>query len=397
MKILVINCGSSSVKYQLIDMTNESVMANGQDQRIGMNYSILRHSKDAQPSKDTKCYAKDHAEAMKIVLNVLVDDKLGVIKSLKEIAAVGHRVVHGGEKFSHSVIIDEEVIKEIDANSELAPLHNPPNIVGIKVCEKLMPNTPMVAVFDTAFHQTMPEEAYFYALPYELYEKYKIRRYGFHGSSHKYAALSVAKLMKRPIEELKIVTCHLGNGSSMAAVKYGKSVDTTMGFTPLEGIPMGTRCGSIDPAIIKYLMDKENKSIDQVMDILNKQSGLYGVSCLSSDTRDLVEKMDEGDKKAKLALDLMCYNVAKNIGAYTVVMGGLDAVAFTGGIGTYEVYVREKAASMLGVLGAKIDKDKNEIGHKVFDISAADSKVKLYTIPTNEELMIARDTMELVK
>lgn len=397
MKILVINSGSSSVKYQLIDMTDESVMASGQVQRIGLDSQILRHARYDQKYPDRPCVAHDHAEALKVVIDVLTDKELGVIDNLSEISAIGHRVVHGGEKFACSVLIDEEVMKAIKENSDLAPLHNPPNILGIEVCQKLMPGTPNVAVFDTAFHQTMPEEAFIYPLPYEYYEKYRIRRYGFHGTSHKYAAQTTAKAMKRPLEELKIVTIHLGNGSSMAAVRYGKSIDTTMGFTPLEGIPMGTRCGSIDPAIVQFLMEKEGMSIDEVMDVLNKKSGLAGVSGVSADTRDLVDSMNKGNKRARLSLDILSYQVAKYVGAYAVAMDGLDAIAFTGGIGTYEVCVRENILNRLGVLGVKLDREKNQIVNKIVEITREDSRVKAYVIPTNEELMIARETRDLLK
>ncbi|SHF21037.1 acetate kinase [Caldanaerobius fijiensis DSM 17918] len=397
MKILVINSGSSSVKYQLIDMTDESVMANGQVQRIGLDSQILRHARYDQKYPDRPCVAHDHAEALKVVMDVLTDKELGVIDNLSEISAIGHRVVHGGEKFACSVLIDEEVMKAIKESSDLAPLHNPPNILGIEVCQKLMPGTPNVAVFDTAFHQTMPEEAFIYPLPYEYYEKYRIRRYGFHGTSHKYAAQTTAEAMKRPLEELKIVTIHLGNGSSMAAVRYGKSIDTTMGFTPLEGIPMGTRCGSIDPAIVQFLMEKEGMSIDEVMDVLNKKSGLAGVSGVGADTRDLVDSMNKGNKRARLSLDILSYQVAKYVGAYAVAMDGLDAIAFTGGIGTYEVCVRENILNRLGVLGVKLDSEKNQIVNKIVEITREDSRVKAYVIPTNEELMIARETRDLLK
>lgn len=396
-KILVINSGSSSVKYQLINMEDESVMANGQVQRIGLDSQILRHSRYDQKYPDRPCVARDHAEALQVVIGVLTDKELGVIDDLSEISAIGHRVVHGGEKFAYSVLIDDEVMRVIKENSDLAPLHNPPNILGIEVCQKLMPGTPNVAVFDTAFHQTMPEEAFIYSLPYEYYEKYKIRRYGFHGTSHKYAAQTVAQVMGKPLGELKIVTVHLGNGSSMAAVKYGKSIDTTMGFTPLEGIPMGTRSGSIDPAIIQFLMEKEGMTIAEVMDILNKKSGLAGISGISADTRDLVENMDKGHKRAKLALDILSYQVAKYIGAYAVAMDGLDAIAFTGGIGTYEVCVRENILNRLGIFKIKLDAEKNKVVNKIIEITTEDSAVKAYVIPTNEELMIARETRDLLK
>ncbi|MBM7581918.1 acetate kinase [Caldicoprobacter guelmensis] len=398
MKILVINAGSSSLKYQLIDMTDESVLAKGLAERIGIDNSKLSHIPAGKERIEITADIKDHVQAVRMVIDALIHPEYGVIKDMSEISAVGHRVVHGGEKFSGSVIINDEVMEAIRANSELAPLHNPANITGIEACKSVMPNTPMVAVFDTAFHQTMPKEAYIYAIPYSAYEKYGIRRYGFHGTSHKYVALRAANLMGRPIEGLKIITCHLGNGSSIAAVKHGKSVDTSMGFTPLEGLPMGTRCGTIDPAIITFLMEKEGMTYQEINHYLNKESGVLGISGVSSDFRDLETAANEGNERARLALDIFAYSIKKYIGAYAAAMGGLDCVVFTAGIGENNPYIRQKACEGLEFLGIKIDKEKNEYTKKgkEGEISTADSTVKVLVIPTNEELMIARETKELV-
>lgn len=399
MKILVINAGSSSLKYQLIDMTDETVLAKGLAERIGIDNSMLSHTPAGKEKVEIKVDIKDHVQAVKMVIDALVHPEYGVIKDMSEISAVGHRVVHGGERFSSSVIIDDDVMEAIRANINLAPLHNPANITGIEACKKVMPNTPMVAVFDTAFHQTMPKEAYIYAIPYSAYEKYGIRRYGFHGTSHKYVTLRAAKLLERPIEELKMVTCHLGNGSSIAAVKGGKSVDTSMGFTPLEGLPMGTRCGVIDPAIVTFLMEKENMTYQQIDHYLNKESGVLGISGVSSDFRDLEAAANEGNERAQLALDIFAYSIKKYIGAYAAAMGGLDCVVFTAGIGENNPYIRQKACEGLEFLGIYIDREKNEYTKKgkEGEISTDDSKVKVLVIPTNEELMIARETLELVR
>lgn len=397
MNVLVINAGSSSLKYQLINMENEEVIAKGLAERIGIDNSMLTHTPANGEKVEIKAEIKDHTDAIKMVIDALINPEYGVISDMSEIGAVGHRVVHGGEKFSESAVINDEVMRAIEANVELAPLHNPANIMGIKACQKVMPNTPMVAVFDTAFHQSMPEKAFLYAVPYADYEDYGVRRYGFHGTSHKYVSRRAAKIMDAPYQSLKIITCHLGNGSSIAAVKNGKSVDTSMGFTPLEGLPMGTRCGNIDPTIITYLAEKKKITPDEVINYLNKESGVLGISGISSDFRDLEKAKDEGNKRAKLALDVFTYDVKKYIGAYAAAMGGVDCVVFTAGIGENSPLVRSYACSGLEFMGIKIDEAKNEqlIG-KEGEISASDSRVKVFVIPTNEELMIARETLELV-
>jgi len=395
-KILVINAGSSSLKYQLIDMTGKEVLAKGLCERIGIEGSQLKHQpKDKEPVVIVKPM-KDHSDAIKMVIEALVDANYGVISDMSEISAVGHRVVHGGEYFSKSVIIDENVKKAIEDCIELAPLHNAPNLIGIQACEQAMPGVPMVAVFDTAFHQTMPAKAFLYGIPYEMYEKHKIRKYGFHGTSHKYVAERAAVVLNRPIEELKLITFHLGNGSSIAAVKYGKSVDTSIGFTPLAGVIMGTRSGLIDPAIIKFLMKKEHISEDDVDEILNKKSGVFGISGVSSDFRDIEKAMDEGHERAKLAWDMFVYNVKRYVGFYAAAMGGVDAIVFTAGIGENNPRMRAEIVEGLDFMGIKIDPEKNNVKGKEVDISAADAKVKTLVIPTNEELMIALDTMKLI-
>ncbi|HZK34188.1 MAG TPA: acetate kinase, partial [Bacillota bacterium] len=359
MKVLVINAGSSSLKYQLIDMDNENVLAKGNAERIGIKGSVLAHKTIGKEQARLNMDFKDHTEAIKKVIETLVSPDHGVIADMTEIGAVGHRVVHGGEHFSASVLIDDEVMNAIRANVELAPLHNPANIMGIEACRNTMPNTPMVAVFDTAFHQTMPREAFLYAIPYESYKKHGIRRYGFHGTSHKYISLKAAELLNKPVEDLKIVTCHLGNGSSIAAVKHGKSIDTSMGFTPLDGLPMGTRSGSIDPAIVSYLMDKEKLTIDETSQYLNKQSGVLGISGVSSDFRDLADAAANNVDRARLALDVFNYQVKKYIGEYAAAMGGLDCVVFTAGVGENTPAIREKACKGLEFLGIVMDKGKN--------------------------------------
>ncbi|NLW26587.1 acetate kinase [Acetivibrio saccincola] len=397
MKVLVINTGSSSLKYQLIDMTNENVLAKGVCERIGLEQSFLKHSKIGENAVVIEKDLYNHRLAIKEVINALTDDKIGVIKDMSEISAVGHRVVHGGEKFYQSVIIDDEVKKAIEECSELAPLHNPSNIVGIEACKQIMPDVPMVAVFDTAFHQTMPRHAYIYALPYEIYEKYRLRRYGFHGTSHKYVSERAAQMLNRPIEELKIITCHLGNGASICAVKYGKSVETSMGFTPLQGLCMGTRSGTIDPAVISFLMEKEKMTVKDISDFLNKKSGVLGVSGVSSDFRDIQEAAENGNDRAQLALDIFCYRVKGFIGDYAAIMNGVDAVVFTAGIGENNDYVRSKILTDMDFLGIKIDEEKNKVRGEEMDISTPDAKVRTLVIPTNEELAIARETVRLIK
>ncbi|NLA83758.1 MAG: acetate kinase [Clostridiales bacterium] len=398
-KILIINAGSSSLKYQLIDIENEEVLAKGNAERIGIPNSCLKHTTAEKEPVELQTEFSNHEDAIKMVIETLLNEKYGVIKDMSEISAVGHRVVHGGEKFSKSVLIDDEVMAAIKENIELAPLHNPANIMGIEACRNLMPSTPMVAVFDTAFHQTMPRKAFLYAVPYETYEKYGVRRYGFHGTSHKYVALRAAQLLGKPIEELKIITCHLGNGSSITAVKYGISVDTSMGFTPLEGLPMGTRSGNIDPAIIGYIMEKKNLTHEQVDETLNKKSGVLGLSGISSDFRDLTSAAQKGVERAKIALEVFNYQVKKYIGSYAASMGGVDCIVFTAGIGENTPCVREEACSDLEFLGIYIDRKRNESipkDKKEGFISSDCSKVAVLVIPTNEELMIARETMELI-
>ena len=396
MKVLVINCGSSSLKYQLINMENEDVLAMGICERIGIEGSFLKH----QPGNGAKITIETpmptHLEAIQSVINALLDSKHGVIKDMNEINAVGHRVVHAGEKFAYSVLLNQEVKDALTECIELAPLHNPPNIIGIDACEKLMPGIPMVGVFDTAFHQTMPKEAYIYALPYELYEKYKIRRYGFHGTSHKYVAEKTAEFLGKPLSELKLITCHLGNGASIAAIDKGKSIDTSMGFSPLEGLVMGTRAGDMDPAIVTFLQDKENLTSEEVNSLLNKKSGVLGISKISSDFRDIEDAANEGNENAKLALDVYNYRVKKYIGAYMAAMNGADAVIFTAGLGENSDVVREAVCKDMDFLGIKIDVQKNKVRSKLTDISAEGSKVKVLIVPTNEELMIARDTKRLI-
>jgi acetate kinase len=400
MKVLVINCGSSSLKYQLIDMSDEQSLAQGLVERIGINGSILTQKVEGKDKYVVETSLKDHQDAIELVLKSLVDEKYGVIKSMDEISAVGHRVVHGGEKYATSVVLNEEVINNLDEFTKLAPLHNPPNIIGINACKALMPKTPMVAVFDTAFHQTMPEKAFMYPLPYELYKEDHIRRYGFHGTSHKYVAGEVAKWMNKDVETLKTITCHIGNGVSVTAVDGGKSVDTTMGFTPLDGIIMGSRSGSIDPAIVAYLVNEKGYSIDEVNDILNKKSGVLGVSGIGTDFRDIRSAVEnDNDPRALLAMDIFGYQIKKQIGAYAAVMGGVDAIVFTAGIGEHAPEIRSRALTNMEFLGIEIDLEKNE-SHNIGDgmeISTEASKVKVVVIPTNEELMIAKETLELIK
>ena len=398
MKVLVINCGSSSLKYQLIDMATEESLAQGLVERIGIEGSVLTQKVEGKDKYIVKEQMKDHKDAIRLVLAALVDENNGVIKSMDEISAVGHRVVHGGEKYKESVVINDEVKANIEECFKLAPLHNPANMIGIKACEELMPNTPMVAAFDTAFHGTMPEDAYLYALPYELYEKHGIRKYGFHGTSHKYVSQTCAEVMGRDIKDLKIITCHLGNGASLCAVKNGVSVDTSMGFTPLEGLAMGTRCGNIDPAIVTFLMKEEGLSVDEVNDLLNKKSGVLGISGISSDFRDIEDAaFNKNDRRAKLALKIFEYKIRTTIGAYAAAMGGVDAIVFTAGVGENGPETREKCLEGLEFLGVEIDREANNVRGKVREISKAGCKVKAFVIPTNEELVIARDTLELIK
>jgi acetate kinase len=395
MKILVINCGSSSLKYQLINMEDEMCLAQGLVERIGSEGSVLSQKVDGREKYIVKQNMQDHKDAIQLVLKTLVDRTNGVISSVDEISAVGHRVVHGGEFYSSSVLIDEKVMHALEECSKLAPLHNPPNIIGINACSALMPSTPMVAVFDTAFHQTMPEHAYIYPLPYKLYENNKIRKYGFHGTSHKYVSQVAAEMMDKDIKDLKIISCHLGNGASLAAIKGGKSVETSMGFTPLAGIAMGTRSGNIDPAIIAYMMEELELSVEEVTNILNKKSGVLGISGVSSDFRDLWAAA-ESNKRAKLALDVFHYKIRGFICNYAGVLGGVDCIIFTAGIGENSAKAREACCEGLEFLGVKIDKEKNNVFGKALDISTEDSKVKVLVIPTNEEVMIARDTKEIV-
>jgi acetate kinase len=395
MKVLVINCGSSSLKYQLINMENEEVLAQGLVERIGSEGAVLTQKVEGREKYIVKQNMQDHKDAIKLVLATLVDEINGVIKGVDEISAVGHRVVHGGEYYSKSVMIDEKVMKALEECSKLAPLHNPPNITGINACKALMPTTPMVAVFDTAFHQNMPEHAYIYPLPYELYEKHKIRKYGFHGTSHKYVSQVAAEMMNKDIKDLKIISCHLGNGASIAAIKGGKSIDTSMGFTPLAGLAMGTRAGDIDPAIITFLMQELSMSSEEVADLVNKKSGVLGISGISSDFRDLWDAA-ESNKRAQLALDVFHYKIKTFICSYAGALGGVDCIIFTAGIGENSSKARAACCEGLEFLGAKIDKIKNNVAGIAAEISTSDSTVKVFVIPTNEEVMIARDTNEII-
>lgn len=395
MIVLVVNCGSSSLKYQLVNMDNEEVMAKGLVEKIGLTDSQLTHKWNGQ-KKEIKQSIPDHQVAVKLVLDILTDAECGVIKSMDAIDAVGHRVVHGGEEFAASTLITDEVMKALEKCSAMAPLHNPPNIIGINACKAIMPGVPQVGVFDTAFHQTMPAKAFMYGLPYELYKEDHIRRYGFHGTSHRYVAGEVAKVMGKPVEELRIINCHLGNGSSLAAIKYGKCVDTTMGFTPLAGVLMGTRCGDIDPAIVLNVMDNHNLSTKDMDKLMNKQSGVLGISGVSSDFRDLGKAAGEGNERAQLALDMFHYQVRKEIGAFAAAMGGVDVITFTAGVGENGIEDRAAIAEGLEYLGAKLDPQRNDVRGKDALISTDDSTVKMYVIPTNEEIMIARDTKDIV-
>lgn len=398
MKVLVINCGSSSLKYQVLDMDGENLLAKGLVERIGMDGSVITHTKIGSEDKwKNEVPMPTHKEAIEQVLNAIVDPEHGVLKDMSELGAVGHRVVHGGERYANSVLIDEEVLTHLDELSELAPLHNPANILGIRACQKLMPNTPMVAVFDTAFHQTMPAESYIYALPYEYYEKYGVRRYGFHGTSHKYVADRAAKMMNVSLDDMKLITCHLGNGASVSAIKRGKCIDTSMGFTPLEGLVMGTRCGDIDPSITTYIYEKEHLSAEEMNEIMNKKSGVLGISGISSDFRDIEAAAEEGNERAQLALKVFAHKVRAYIGAFIAEMNGLDALVFTAGVGENDIAMRDIICNDLGNLGIKLDLVKNKIRGKECIISRSDSPVTIMLIPTNEELMIARDTVDIVE
>ncbi len=395
MKILVLNCGSSSLKYQLIDMENDIRLVKGNYERIGEKNSSLRLN--VKENKTVIDYpVKDYDEAIEVILKLLMSKECGVIESLDEINAIGHRIVHGGEMFSDSVIITDEVIQKIEECSVLAPLHNPASVRGIMSCKKYLPNKPMVAVFDTAFHQTMPKKAYIYPIPYEYYEKYKMRKYGFHGTSHRYIAERVAEIMKKDESELKIISCHIGQGASICAIDGGKSVDTSMGFTPLAGIPMGTRCGDIDPSIVYHIMKRENKTPDEMDKILNKESGAYGISGVSTDFRDIEEELLKGNERAILALENAAYKIAQYIAQYIVSLNGVDVIAFAGGVGEKGIEERERVCKYLEVFGAKLDTEKNQVKGSEREISTQDSKIKMFVVPTNEELMIAKDTLRLI-
>ncbi len=397
MNVLVINCGSSSLKFQLINSDTEEVLAKGLCERIGIDGRLTYQPAGGEKEK-TDLAMPTHEEAIQYVINALTNEKTGVVKSLDEIGAVGHRVVHGGEKFASSAIITEDMKKAVEECNELAPLHNPANLIGIAACEKLMPGTPMVGVFDTAFHQTMPQKAYMYGLPYEYYEKYKVRRYGFHGTSHSFVSKRAAEILGVPYDQTKTIVCHLGNGSSVSAVLNGKSVDTSMGLTPLEGLVMGTRSGDIDPAILEFIAKKEDLDIDGLMDVVNKKSGVYGLSGnLSSDFRDLWDAADAGNEKAKVALEVFAYRVAKYVGAYVAAMNGVDNIVFTAGIGENDHGVRELVLGYLGYLGIEIDEEANNTRGQEIMISKPGSKVNVLVIPTNEELAIARETVALLK
>ena len=398
MKVLVVNAGSSSLKYQLFDTESGSVLAKGNCERIGIDGSRIIHKTKGKDEYVHEEALADHSAAMKLVVGTLLDSKVGCISSIDEIEAIGQRVVHGGAYVSESVLLSDDVMKILEKCVAYAPLHTPAAIMGIKGCLAAMPNTPQVLVFDTAFHQTMPKEAYMYGISYDMYEKYQIRRYGAHGTSHRYVSGEMIKLLGGDAEGKRIVTCHIGNGSSITAVKDGKCVDTSMGFTPLDGIMMGTRCGAIDPAIVTYIMEKENMTREEVDSYLNKKCGFDGISGVGSDSRDVERAMKEGNERAKLAFDMLCYQIKKYIGSYSAAMGGLDAIVFTAGIGEHTPYIRENALSGLEFLGVKLDKERNTFGHssEPVKISADDSRVAVYMIPTNEELVIAQDAARIV-
>lgn len=395
MNVLVVNCGSSSLKYQLIDMDNEAVLAKGQFEKIGAEDAIFTHKRPDAEKLERVEPILDHKQALNILLDILIDAEFGVISSMDEIDAVGHRVVHGAEKFADSVLITPAVIEALEECAKIAPLHNPPNIQGIEACEAIMPKVPQVAVFDTAFHQTMPAEAFLYGLPYEAYTELGVRRYGFHGTSHKYVAQRVAELMGKHMSDLRIISCHLGNGSSVAAIKAGRSIDTSMGFTPLSGLIMGTRCGDIDPAIVPFLMDKWDMTYHEIDAIMNKKSGVFGISGVSNDFRVIEEAAEEGNKRAQLALDMFHYKVRSTIGAYAAVMGGVDVIVFTAGIGENGIGNRDAICNGLEYLGTRLDRERNNVRGKETEISVEGSKVKIFVVPTNEEIMIARDTKRI--
>ncbi len=399
MKILVINAGSSSLKYQLIDMTTEQVAAKGVCERIGIDGSRLTHKLPGHDDVVVNAPMPDHNEAIHLVLEALVSPEHGAVKNMKEIGAVGHRMVHSGEDFTESVLVSDEVMKICERNGELAPLHQPANLIGVQACKAAMPNVPMALVFDTAFHHTMPKKAYMYGLPYEYYTDYKVRRYGFHGTSHKFVSEEAAKYLRKDLKDLKIVTCHLGNGSSVSAVDGGKCVDTSMGFTPLEGVPMGTRCGDIDPSVVEYLMGKTGMNVHEILNVCNKKSGMQGVSGVSSDFRDLTAAAEQGNHRATLALDIFGYNVKRYVGAYIAAMNGIDALVFTAGVGEHTPEIRSRVAGNMEYLGMKLDEQKNYSGERgvLRDISMPDSRVRILIIPTNEELVIARETKALVE
>ena len=397
MNVLVINCGSSSLKYQLINSDTKEVLAKGLCERIGIDGSAITHQPAGKDKITKEIPMEDHKKAVELVIEALTDPVDGVVKSLEEIDAVGHRVVHGGEKFSEASVITDDVIKAIEECNDLAPLHNPANLIGIAACKALMPNVPMVAVFDTAFHQTMPVKAYLYGIPYEYYEKYRVRRYGFHGTSHSFVSKRVAEILGKDYNDLKIVVCHLGNGASISAVKNGKCVDTSMGLTPLEGLIMGTRSGDIDPAIIEFICKKENISVEEMNNILNKKSGVLGLSGISSDFRDLATASDEGNERATNTLDTYAYNVAKYVGSYVAAMNGVDAIVFTAGVGENNAPVRKAIAEYFGYLGVEIDDEMNKIRGEEIIISKDSSPVKVMVVPTNEELAICEETVALVK
>jgi len=397
MNVLVINCGSSSLKYQLINSDSEAVLAKGLCERIGIDGRLV-YQKAGLDKEITEAPMPTHKEAIQMVLDALVNDKTGAVASLAEIEAVGHRIVHGGEKFATSTVLTEEVLAAIAECNDLAPLHNPANLIGVRACQELMPNVPMVGVFDTAFHQTMPAVAYMYGLPYEYYEKYKVRRYGFHGTSHSFVSKAVADICGKNYEDMKIIVCHLGNGASISAVDHGKCVDTSMGLTPLEGLVMGTRSGDLDPSILEFICNKENMDVSQMVNVLNKKSGVEGLSGVSSDFRDLEAAEKAGNERAKLAVDVFAYRVAKYVGSYIAVMNGVDAIAFTAGIGENGPIVRERVLKQFGYMGITLDEEANNAAFgKVAEISTPDSKVKCLVVPTNEELAICRETVELVK
>lgn len=395
MKVLVINCGSSSLKYQLIDSRSEEVLASGLCERIGID-GRMTHTPTGGDTVVKNIPLPDHGAAIQAVLSALTDKAHGVLNSLSEIGAVGHRLVHGGEKFAASVIINDEVIAEVEACNDLAPLHNPANLIGVRACRQIMPDVPMVGVFDTAFHQTMPPKAYLYGIPHQYYQEHKVRRYGFHGTSHNYVSQRVHHLAELDPDNSRVIVCHLGNGASVTAVKNGKSVDTSMGLTPLEGLIMGTRSGDLDPGVIEYIAKKEHMTLEEVLKVLNKESGVLGLSGVSSDFRDLTEAMEQGNEQAAVAVEAFCYRVAKHIGAYTAALNGVDAIVFTAGIGENAAHIRSMICEYLGFLGITIDEEKNAVRGKETEISTPDSKVAVFVIPTNEELAIARETAALL-